>query len=207
MATLASLRSTTQTLLQDTAAARWSTADIDAYLNEGQLELNKATRLYKARFTVTASNGTATYAVSDANGPAIGPILRFETSAGVEIPRTTEERMDLLSADANWAATTGAAITRWMRGKRDHTTLLVYSIPTGAATYYAYAAATPPTMTSSGTPVNSVIPEQYTSALPHYAAYKCHSRSSDDTELERAAFHKARFDELVKQAQDEAAEV
>lgn len=212
MATLASLRTTTQTLLQDASAARWSTTDIDAYLNEGQLEFNRLTHLFKDVFTFTNSVSNTGFTLvsslgADSNG-VIGPILRVYSANSDIIPEVISGQMDLLGP-ADWGGVptgVGEVPSYWMRDSRSYNTILFYPVPEGATANgaVALAAAMPLTMTSSGTPVGTSIPEQYTYVLPHYAAYKCHTRSADDADLTQAAFHKAKFDEIVKQAQLES---
>lgn len=208
MATLANLRTDVATLLDDSANDRWSTTDIDSYLNEGQVEFNRLTGVYKASFTITTANGTATYAVtntvSSASRMPLGPILRIENSSNAQLAQTTEETIErvLQTTGITWPQS-GAAATHWARGQRDYNVVRLYPTPNGVATYTALAASYTPTMTSSPQ-VDSVIPEHFVYALPFYAAWRCLLRNSTAQDLGRAQAFRARFDQIVAEAQAEA---
>lgn len=206
MASLSTMQTETQRLLDDSNADRWSTTVLQDYLNEAQLEFNRLTRLYKTTYSAASASGTGTYSFTDANGPPLGPIermIRGTEASGTEMIRTTDYRMDRLFG-TGWTATSSSTSDRWTQDIRDFNTIRVYPLPNATAqTFTAYATGIPATLSAAGdTPGTSSragIPVQYHYALPYYAAHKCLLWNNDATSLDLAERYKRKFDEIVNQ--------
>lgn len=190
MATLSDLRVETQKLLDDTNAKRWTTADLDLYLNEAQLIFNTIRGDYKTSQVITTVGGTATYTL---NPVPIGPIARVESSLGQQLVRTTEDVLNNLLDE--WRSETERTATQWMAGTYNFSTVRLWPTPLrDGAIYTVWAPATPPTL---GVAQDTVIPEHLTYALPFYAAHKALIRDRNDRDLALSDKYLARFNEIV----------
>ena len=190
MATLANLRAETQKLLDDTNAKRWTTTDLDLYLNEAQLVLNEVRGDYKTSQTITTVGAQATYTLSPI---PIGPIARVEDSTGQKLTRTTEDILNTFSDE--WRSETELLATQWCLGTNNFSTIRLWPTPLrDSYTYIVWAPTTPPTMTSL---VDSVIPEYLTRALPYYAAHKALLRDRNDRDSALSDKYLAVFNQII----------
>lgn len=190
MATLANLRTETQKLLDDTNAKRWTTADLDLYLNEAQLVFNTRRGDYKTAQTVTTVGGTATYTLSPV---PIGPIARVEDSDGRQLTRTTEAVLNTF--DSEWSGETETYSTQWCLGTNNFSTIRLWPKPLrDSYTYTVWAPTTPPTMSGGQ---DTVIPEYLTYALPFYAAHKALLRDRNDRDSALSQQYLTRFNEII----------
>jgi hypothetical protein len=190
MATLANLRTETQKLLDDTNAKRWTTADLDLYLNEAQLVLNQVRGDYKTAIPITTVGATATYTLSPI---PIGPIARVEDSSGQMLTRTTEDILNTFQDE--WRSETELQATQWCLGTNNFNSIRLWPTPLrDGYTYSVWAPTTPPTMTVS---VDSVIPEYLTRALPYYAAHKALLRDRNDRDSALSDKYLAVFNQII----------
>tara|TARA_B100000780_G_C21102075_1_gene444799 strand:- start:1333 stop:1986 length:654 start_codon:yes stop_codon:yes gene_type:complete len=176
-----------QTVLQDVAAARWTTTELLSWLNDGQREIC----LLKP--SVSATNQSVTLVAGTKQSiPAVGlqvlRIVRNLTGAGVGgkvVSVISRDVLDMRQPMWHTAAATAVA-DHYVFDELDPRTFYVYP-PNDGNGYLETVYAVEPAQVSVGGTIT--IPDIHSNNLLDYILYRAYSKETDSLNEQRSAQH------------------
>lgn len=196
MPTLLELETEVRNLLDEPLAAQWTQPMLRTWLNEGNRDLARFTRHYKATDSFTCVSGTAEYTM-DANIIAIEHAYYYDGSQHIPLQPRQYENMDNIWGWRQAQQNRPQFYTTW--GYSPNLKLRLFPVPTSSTdTVNLLTAIYPAQMPLSGSDATAVdVPLAWYDALADYCEYKALRRDRSPAAQEAFMIYTAKRGEMV----------